>query len=107
MNISQSLGDVWAAAYYGLLAFNVVVGITCLVAGPKDWARLLCVITNQINMVLLGAALGIVGCATIADFGLELRQFVGLVLPVLVEFFALITISRWRLDDPLLPWQRE
>lgn len=104
MNTLQSLGDVWAAVYVGLLAFNALVAITCLIAGPRLWARRLCGITTQANLILIlgGMAFSGSGLLEQIDFGFD--QFLWLFLPVLCEFLALWAISRWRLGNHSTLW---
>ena len=104
MNISQSLGDVWVAVYVGLFAFNALVAIICLIAGPHIWARRFCAITSQVNLILIFGAMAVGKSGMLDQIDLGFDQFLWLFLPVLGEFLALRAISRWRLGNHSSLW---
>jgi hypothetical protein len=101
MNVAEILGDTWAWVYYGLLAFNVLVALTCLVVGPRPWTLPLCDITTHLAALLFGAAFAASGL--VHDLGIPLGLYLALLLPLLGETLVLWAISRWRLHDRSRP----
>jgi hypothetical protein len=104
MNMLEPLGEVWARVCLGMLTFNGFVAITCLIAGPHRWARLLCKTTSQVNIILTFLVMGAGKSGTPELVELGFGQFLCLFLPVVGEYLALLAISRWRLCDHSSPW---
>ena len=108
MNIGLTERDLTLITWFGLLVFNALVAIVCLIAGPHHWTRRVCAIAAgcAVIMMLLLTALFIYDLAWIfltTGWGEE-SEFAFLpvifgILPLLGEFLALKAIYRWRLRD--------
>jgi len=106
MDATLNERDLTILTCIGLLAFNVMVAVTCLIAGPSHWARRLCAITAQFSaLLLLASAVWFVYCLVhiFSTTGwMPEDEFIFLpvffpILPLLGEFLALLAIYRWRL----------
>jgi len=97
-----------ALLFVGWLAFNILVALVGLIAGPRHWVRRVCAITCQFTGFFLLATMawlaygayvtdwseeGQLGCAII---------LFAVILPLLGAFIALLAIYRWRLRSPPL-----
>jgi hypothetical protein len=106
MDTTLSARDLTILTCIGLLAFNLLVAVTCLIAGPRHWARRLCAITAQFSALLLFASAVWFIYSLVHIFSttgwMPEDEFILLpvlfpILPLLGEFLALLVIYRWRL----------
>ncbi len=92
--------------FVGWLAFNLLVAVVGLIAGPRHWVRRVCAITCQFTGLFLLATLAVIAYGVVATGWSEEGQlgfaiyFFAVFLPLLGAFIALLAIYRWRLRSP-------
>ena len=88
----------------GLVLFNALVAVICLVLRPRRWTRLLCAITGHVNTLIGAAGVAFVTAGCIGVVKADLIPYVKVYLVVLGELAILRVISYFRFQDRAALW---
>lgn len=91
-------------ACLGLLVFNTLVAVTCLLLSPRRWTRVLCAMTGHCNTLIAacGVAAGAAGLPEVLK--IDLIPYVEIYLVVLLQLAILRVISSRRFRDESALW---
>lgn len=108
MGTFQALMDLLDGITPCLFTINALVVVTCFIAGPRVWARWLCLTVAWINtlLVLTVAAdlISVLSWIVFHGYREETRFIYGVILfpilPLVLEMVVLLAIYNWRLRSP-------